>query len=384
MSMDPYADELSTQNLVLDIQVRDALTEAERQAIYHLRYQVYVEEMGEFRDVADHARRVLHDASDDTARHVYATVHDTVVGALRYHLGQDGPFSPEDEQVYDLARFRAAVPDRQMAILSRFCALPEYRAMLVPFQLLLRSIPFTPDKPVELLFCDCQPHLLNLYTRLGFHNYTRIYSDPVASILVPLVLLRGDVAHFARLGSPFVGYAPRRESVALASRLHALLNTPSVRRAEGPWPEIYWTLNELPGDRESIFYGLVEAEAQAILKSSFLLEVQKGDRVVRRGQVTRTVYIVVTGHLEVRENDRVVATLERGDVFGEVAFLLAGVRISDVFAIDERVQLVGMSERALHDLIETNSRTAALFLLNLSKGLARKLVERSEASAGPL
>jgi hypothetical protein len=162
------------------------------------RHEVYVQEMGEFRDIAENG--MLHDPSDDTGRHLYVKVHDIVVGALRYHVGRDGKFSSEDEAIYDLARFRPVVPCEKMAILSRFCALPEYRPLLVPFKLLLQSLPFAAEEGVELLFCDCQPHFLNLSTRLGFRNYTRVFNDPVASILVPLVLVRGDVEHFRRIG----------------------------------------------------------------------------------------------------------------------------------------------------------------------------------------
>jgi CRP-like cAMP-binding protein len=193
------------------------------------------------------------------------------------------------------------------------------------------------------------------------------------------------VEHFQRIGSPLQFYTPGPESVGLASKLRALVRSGPIRRMEGgeePWEDIYRTLRELPGDRESLFHGLTEDEVQAILGSSFLLEVRKGDRVIRRGQITRTVFFVVQGRLEVREGDRTLATLERGDVFGEVAFL-TGQRISDVHAIEDGVRIVGMSEKALWQLIESHTREAALFLLNLSTALARKLVERSYAMAGP-
>jgi hypothetical protein len=379
-------DELATLKTFPDVEVRAAHTEAEREAIYRLRHEVYVQEMGEFRDVAEGG--LLRDPSDDGARHLYVKVHDTVVGALRYHVGKDGPFAPEDEAIYDLGRFRSVVPDENMAILSRFCALPEYRPLLVPFKLLLQSLPFTPDDGVELLFCDCQPHLLNLYTRLGFRSYTRVYSDAVASILVPLVLVRGDVDHFRRVGSPIGERDPGPESIALAARVRPLLRGGAMARVDGrdkSWDEIYFALQDLPGGRESILSGLVNDEVRSVLASSFQLELRKGDRVVRRGQVTRTLFVVVHGRLEVREGERIIAVLERGDVFGEVAFLVPDQRrISDVYAVDDGVVVVGMSEKSLWALIEGNSRAAALFLLNLSTALARKLIERSTLMSGPL
>jgi predicted GNAT family N-acyltransferase len=380
------ADELATLKTFPDVVVRVAATEAEREAIYRLRHEVYVQEMGEFRDVAEEG--MLRDPSDETARHLYVKVHDIVVGALRYHVGRDGPFSAEDEEIYDLRRFRDVVPDEKMAVLSRFCALPEYRPLLVPFKLLLQSLPFSPEEGVELLFCDCQPHLLNLYTRLGFRNYTRVYNDPVASILVPLVLVRGDVDHFRRMRSPIGERDPGPESVALAARVRPLLRGGSMAPIDGrerSWEEIQFYLQDLPGGHESILSGLVNDEVRAVLASSFQIELRKGDRVVRRGQVTRTLFIVVHGRLEVREGERVIATLERGDVFGEVAFLVPDQRrISDVYAVDDGVVIVGMSEKALWALIEGNSRAAALLLLNLSTALAKKLIERSQLMSGPV
>jgi predicted GNAT family N-acyltransferase len=396
VSHDLTPEELATLKTFPDVEVKLATTDAEREAIYRLRHEVYVREMGEFRDVADGG--VLTDASDAGARHLYVKVHDIVVGALRYHVGSDGPFSAEDEAIYDLARFRRVVPDARMAILSRFCALPEYRPLLVPFKLLLQSMPLTPassaraagdavDPGVELLFCDCQPHLVNLYARLGFRSYTRIYSDSVASILVPLVLVRGDVEHFRRVGSPLGDRDPGPESFALAARVRPLLRGASMLHVDGrerSWDEIAFALSDLPNGRESILAGLVGEEIQAVLASSFQLELRRGDRVMRRGQVTRTLFVVVSGTLEVREGERVIATLERGDVFGEVAFLVPDQRrISDVWATEDGVVIVGMNERALWQLIESSSRAAALFLLNLGRALAHKLIERSRLMSGP-
>jgi predicted GNAT family N-acyltransferase len=395
-----HADELATLKTFPEVEVRVATTEAEREAIYRLRHEVYVRELGEYEDAAQDG--MLRDPSDDRARHLYVRIHDTVVGALRYHLGKDGPFSAEDERIYDLPRFRGAVRDDQMAVLSRFCALPEYRPLLVPFKLLVQSLPLGPDgRPdgeagrgspypsgVELLFCDCQPHLVNLYARLGFRSFTRVYSDPVASILVPLVLVRGDVAHFRRLGSPVGERDPGPDSIALAARVLPLLRGGAMQRVDGrerSWDEIFFALQDLPGGRASLFDGLVGEEVQAVLAQSFQLELQPGDRLLRRGQLTRTLFVVVLGHLEVREADAHVATLERGDVFGEVAFLLPDQRrISDVFAMDEGTLVVGMSESSLWQLVESSPRASALLLRNLARGLAQKLVERSERAAGPI
>jgi CRP-like cAMP-binding protein len=76
----------------------------------------------------------------------------------------------------------------------------------------------------------------------------------------------------------------------------------------------------------------------------------------------------------------VVAVATEGEVVGEVAFLLSTPRISDVRALEGGARVLALSESALRALIDSSSRAAALLLLNLSRGLALKLVQRAAGS----
>ena len=67
----------------MDLQFQFATTTAEREAVYRLRYEVYVEERGAYKDVADHKNRLLSDALDPTGRLLYGKVGEEVVGSLR-------------------------------------------------------------------------------------------------------------------------------------------------------------------------------------------------------------------------------------------------------------------------------------------------------------
>ena len=51
-----------------------AETQEEKNAVYRFRYDVYVEELGWSRDVADHDRKMLIEAEDETARIFYAAI----------------------------------------------------------------------------------------------------------------------------------------------------------------------------------------------------------------------------------------------------------------------------------------------------------------------
>ncbi len=131
--------------------------------------------------------------------------------------------------------------------------------------------------------------------------------------------------------------------------------------------------------RPAVFTGLSELELRAVLSSSHVIECAPGDYLIRKGQMARTVFVVLSGTLEVRDGARVVAQTTEGEVLGEVAFLLSTPRISDVCATGTGARVLCLSEKSLRGLIDSDSRAAALLLLNLSRALALKLVQRADS-----
>jgi CRP-like cAMP-binding protein len=77
--------------------------------------------------------------------------------------------------------------------------------------------------------------------------------------------------------------------------------------------------------------------------------------------------------VEVRKEGKVLAVLGKGAVFGEIAFLLQGRRTADVYAVTPGVRILALRQKALTQLIESESQMAARFLLNLSRILCVKL-----------
>jgi len=73
-----------------------------------------------------------------------------------------------------------------------------------------------------------------------------------------------------------------------------------------------------------------------------------------------------------------VALMTRGAVFGEIAFLLGIDRTADVIAVGD-TKVIALRERALNELIASESKLAARFLLNLARIACLKLVEKDRA-----
>src|SRR5260370_42440490 len=88
-------------------------------------------------------------------------------------------------------------------------------------------------------------------------------------------------------------------------------------------------LHEIEAQGLSAVHGITDGEVERCLARSNVIECAAGDRILKKGGVARNIFLVLAGTLEVRDDDRVVAVLRTGEVFGEMAFLLERPRVLD-------------------------------------------------------
>lgn len=365
----------------MDIQIGYAESEEDLQAVFRLRYEIYIQEMNLESESIDHESQMLTDPYDDNARILYAAVDGEIVGTLRLHWGGTAPFAEEFYETYDLDRFESVVSPDQMVVFTRFMVRKQYRGTLLPFQLLGAIAQYSLDKKVRLSFCDCQPHLLNLYTRLGYRTYTSTYNDALFGLAVPLVLVVEDLEHFRRLNSPLLGFASKDFNPAVPDDILALIpQVPAIQpvpsEAAAQWAESYGLLSDSHERTSTILAGLDEDEIARLMKRSFVIKCELNDLIIRKHSVDRTMFIVLSGLVEVREGDRVVAVLTGGDVVGELAFLAHAERLSDVYAASEDVQILSLNEKVILGLIDDEPAIASRLFYNLAKVVGARMVSR--------
>lgn len=358
-----------------------AETEAERHAVYRLRYDVYVEEMGRYQSVADHERRLLSEDVDVQSRISYVEIDGDVVATARLTWGGDGPLPQRMIDQYQLAPFLAELPRSAIAVGERAMVRPHLRGSDLLLKLMCHGMSWVNDNRVQLIFGDCEPHLLNLYLSLGQRTYSKTNVNSVeAGYLIPIVTVVEDIDHFRRLNSPLLphlrDFGPNARIPACIQRAFAEGSAVTSRVQASPgdyWSEVHGALSELEANRPAALDGLTEEEATRCLNKSTIIECQRGDRVLKKGGVARNLFVVLDGALEVREGDVVEAVLTPGDVFGEMAFLLERPRSRDVFAATD-ARILSLSEAQLRTLIASDPAVAAKLLLNISKMLCLRIV----------
>ncbi len=360
------------------IQVKYAETEAEKEAIYRLRYDVYVEELG---DREAHSHNRLTDKLDNQARLLMAIEGDELIGTLRINWGGDGSFAEKFYQYYDLSRFSKAVTDEQMIVFDRFVVKPTYRGTQAPFQLLAAISIFSLENGVQLAFCDCKPHLLNLYHRLGFRKYTSAYDSGGVGILVPLVFVCEDLDYLRQIGSPLMAFGsgytfesdvPAKVAPLITQGKSALESTNEENIGE--WVQAYGLLTQTGPKKVSIFQDISEDDVAKILDASHIIDCKIGDHIIVAGRNYRSVFVILAGIVEIRAGDQVTGTRGEGDVVGEIGFLLHGSRLASVVAATDDVRVLSLREKTLHQLQESEPAIAAQLMHNLARIVALKMV----------
>ncbi len=259
---------------------------------------------------------------------------------------------------------------------------PGYRGTNLLFRLFTAYLAFVNERRIQLLFGDCEPHLLNVYQGLGFRTYTRKnVNSAETGYLVPLVLVPEDLTYLREIKSPVAKVVKDfGEDARVPQDLEHLMADGeavlSQRLISMPdyWASLTNLLTQFEDGRATIFDGLDDAEIQQCLSKSTLIEYAPGDRIIKKGNVAKNMFVVVSGTLEVRAGDEVKALLSVGDMFGDIAFFLDLPRTLDVFAVTEDVKIISLSEKTLRGLMDSRPQVAAKLLQNVAKMLCFRLV----------
>jgi len=357
--------------------------EEQRERCYQLIYEIFCGEMGIMRGDADHQSRIVRDEGCEVTHVLQAQINGELAGTLGIIVGSpNGDAFPEHfEREFEIPRFLSVVPRSRMAFNIRFLVKPEHRSSPLPFRMIVEAGRIQIERGVELVFCFCQPHLLNLYASLGFRPYAALFEVAGFGVVAPLVLIVPDLAHMRAMRSPLVPYLPKGiEDVELAARIRALLpdEPPVIATAslEGAsWSEAFGLLSR-PCNRAGAFEGFSEEQVSAFLERSQLLECADGQHLIVKGQDTHPAFVVLEGAAEVRSQGATIARYEQGEMFGEFAMLLHTRRTADVYASGKRARFLVLDERTLNRLLNSRPELAAKFLLNLSRSLALRLLGR--------
>jgi Cyclic nucleotide-binding domain len=348
-----------------------AVTTEDIEAAQRLRYAVYVDELGRYRDVA--GAGLLAEPEDETGWIWCARDGDEVIATSRLSWGGHG-YSARQIDQYELRLFLDELEPELTGVAERYAVAPAYRGTSILDDMIESSRPFVEPHGIHVIISCCEPHLLSMYLKMGQRPYaTRNINSAEAGYLIPLVNFVPDVDALRGLGkNTSAGELPACVERVLAQP--GSVQSQALSEPDTYWREIHQTLDALHSQQISAFDDFTDDEARRCIARSNIIECAAGDRVLKRGGTARNIFVVLDGTLEVRDGDRIVGVLSAGDAFGEMAFLLERPRAFHVDAGTNHTRILSLSEGALRKMIAEDATVAAKLLLNLSKMLCVRLI----------
>jgi len=179
--------------------------------------------------------------------------------------------------------------------------------------------------------------------------------------------------------SPFSKLAVEFSNTAEASQWFERTFPDSMNAAVGRTldEEDFWSLlteklQQTPIEGIPLLKDMRYADAKRVLHTGSTLQCKRGDRIVQAGATSREMYVILSGSVEVRSGDHVVAELGRGEIFGESALISSAPRTADVVALED-VEVLILSQNFLENGMRTMPEIMSRVLYNLSMILVERL-----------
>lgn len=308
---------------------------------------------------------------------------DEVVGVVRITRGVPLRDVPDADAEYLLSTIEDVLLERTV-VLTRLAIVPEHRATeagIVLYRDLYRRFR---AEGTQLVLLSCEPGLIPLYEMLGARIYGRVHNAPRGGFRVPMVFVMDDDEHFAAVGSPVVAtppagtlataHDPPVAASGLADRARRWLD--ERRRGLDPGVEPADATQVPEGVVAALTRGLGDDGRTQLLAEAHVVAAQQGDVVLREGDGSQFVFVVLDGGVEVIRAGEHVADGGVGDVFGEMARVGDGRRTATV-RTTAPTRLLVLAQRAQDKLIDARDRAA------FERNVAALLAARREPPSAP-
>ena len=127
-----------------------------------------------------------------------------------------------------------------------------------------------------------------------------------------------------------------------------------------------------------LFEGLSDHEVDEILRHGNSLDFRAGDAVFHKGQLGNTIFIVLSGTVDIVIDNHIVARCRTGEAFGEMSALNHRPHCANAEAASQ-VKLLTLNEKEINHLLE--KRVGIRLLLNIVHMLSGYLENANHINA---
>lgn len=346
-----------------------------------LQFRAKIEAMGNDEDKNRPSKDIqpVKDEFDNNGILIYAESSGNVVASFRLNFGEDTPVDDGMRENFGLELFNE-YHKSELSFTSKLLVDPLWRNTTVLGKLLDASYRMMRIKKISFDFCECTPAMVQFYEHLGYRRYKENFVDDKQGFQIPMVLITEDIANLKKFRSPFLNVADKFENTSITTEWFIKKLPPYFGVASERLLSIddFWRFlsDSLDADKVPLLRDLSQDEVKKFLTTGIILNVKKGDKIVRAGDIGNEMFVILSGSVDVHgrvdNKNRSVAKFGKGDIFGEMGFLDHTKRSADVVA-EVDMEILVLTQSFLRKSMRMIPETAAKILFNLSVILCERL-----------
>jgi hypothetical protein len=366
--------------------VKIAETLEEKEAVFRFRYKIYIEEMNKiFLEGIHHEKKMIFDEYDlsENTFIVYTGDLTDITASVTLKVWKQQNIPQQIREKFQIDLF-SNIHDLAISELCYFTVSKKNRGKLA-FIVLSKAIAYEAFKHnLDMTFCVCMPGLVSYYEKLGFRLYShKLIPLNEGGLRVPMVLLPYDREHPDKnsLLIPNIIKTHLKnisdQKILKVAKINSILKDKSqivITSSE----EIAKTIEHANLTKETCtLLSFISLKELATL-CGMILNIEETALFLRRGVDDKDIYVILAGEANVMIDGIVIKTLQKGDIFGEMAFFLEqGRRQADIQSVTSlTVAIIRRNE--INRIMKNNKTLAIKFLYAISKILSTKLANTTE------
>lgn len=298
----------------------------------------------------------------------------TVIGCLRSTRAADVSHIPAAKKEYRLDLLPAQLVPK-VRIFTRLAVLKSHRKSPAALVIMVEAFLDALRQNDQAILMSCEPNLFNMYKSIGLRPIGQIHNSASGGYRIPMICIP-DLEYFKLIKNP---------AMPLIQKIIEWDNyTSSVKwyddlvKQSGGLLERATLYQEGTSNGEEhlpLTYGLSKSGLQSFLNNAMLIICESGDLLMAKEDGGKYLGFIRSGTLNVNIKDQTIASLTKGDVFGELAFILNELRSADIVAGENGAEVVLCSVSILNKMKRESDKT--VLWKNLAKMVSRKLINTS-------
>ncbi|GAX59130.1 cyclic nucleotide-binding protein [Candidatus Scalindua japonica] len=145
------------------------------------------------------------------------------------------------------------------------------------------------------------------------------------------------------------------------------------------WDILKIKINEELTRVSPLLQGLKPFEIKKVALLGVITEYKNNEYIIRKGEHSKEMYLILDGNIEVtiRDKDKLIKSLQRGDIFGEMAYATGEARTADVIAKGP-VEVLKINDKSLNNVKLRYPKIAARIFYNISRILSQRLKDTTK------